>query len=111
MAPKPKTQRKREPHYIREWRTAKNLTQIEAAEAIGVDQSTISKIERGVSPYDQDFLEIAAGIYGCQAVDLICRAPDDKKNIRWNLCHLTGKLNPDQLKQVRSLVISMVGVD
>lgn len=61
----------RQPTFIRAWRQHRELTQVEAAERIDIKQSTLSKIERGDLPYNQDFLERAALAYGCDVSDLL----------------------------------------
>jgi len=62
-----------------EWRKFRHLTQERAAERIGIEQATLSRIERGVHPYNQDFLEVAASVYGCEPADLIAVAPIPQK--------------------------------
>ncbi len=75
MAPVTKPKRNRERHFFREWREHLGLTQDEAAERIGATQSKLSRIEKGVTPYDQDFLEEAARAYGVSVDTLITRHP------------------------------------
>lgn len=70
--------------FLREWRLYRNLTQVQAAERLEIDQSTLSRIERGATPYDQDFLESAAVAYNCEPQDLIMRNPLDRDAI-WTL--------------------------
>jgi transcriptional regulator with XRE-family HTH domain len=69
-------QRPRRPTFLREWREYRNLTQDQAAEKIGIDRSTLSKIERGGVTYNQPFLEAAADAYSCTPADLISRKPE-----------------------------------
>jgi transcriptional regulator with XRE-family HTH domain len=71
MPPVPKPKRKRQRHFIREWRLARNKTQEELADYLGVNQSTMSNLENGKTPYDQDVLERLAIYYGCDAGDLL----------------------------------------
>lgn len=75
MAPVTKPKRERSRHFFREWREHLKLTQDEAAERIGVTQSKLSRIEKGITPYDQDFLEEAAIAYGVSIDTLITRHP------------------------------------
>jgi transcriptional regulator with XRE-family HTH domain len=66
----------RKPTFLREWRKFRKMSQAVACERMGiVKQGTLSKIERGELPYNQDFLEQAALAYGCDAVDLIAVNP------------------------------------
>lgn len=64
-------------HYLKEWRTFRELSQEEAAERLDMDRGHLSKIERGVRPYNQPFLEAAAHVYKCTIADLLTRHPED----------------------------------
>lgn len=76
MAPVPKPKpTNRLPHFLRQWRDHKGLSQEEAAERAEIDRTTLSKIERGLVPYNQDLLERLALAYGCDASDLISVNP------------------------------------
>lgn len=75
MAPRPKQKRERQRHFIREWRKFRGKTQEDAAEFLGADQSTVSNLERGKTPYDQDVLERLAVFYGCDPEDLLSNNP------------------------------------
>jgi transcriptional regulator with XRE-family HTH domain len=71
MAPVPKPKRKRNKHFLGEWRKHREKTQADAAEFLEVDQSTISNLENGKIPYNQDALERLSVLYGCDPGDLI----------------------------------------
>jgi transcriptional regulator with XRE-family HTH domain len=66
-------------HYFLEYREAAGLSQIEAAERIGIDRSHLSKVENGKRPYNQSMLEAAALVYECTPADLISRPPQALK--------------------------------
>ena len=70
-----KPPRKRTPHFIEAWRRHAGLTQVQVAEKMKVEQSTVSKLERGLSPYDQDMLEELAAVFECAPADLISQQP------------------------------------
>lgn len=76
MARKPRTPRKRQPHFFRKWREARFPNQADAMEALGWSQSKISRLENGETPYSQDDLELAAEVYGCSVADLLTRPPE-----------------------------------
>lgn len=42
---------------------------------LGIEQGTLSKLERGVLPYNQDLLERAALAYGCDPYDILTINP------------------------------------
>ena len=76
MAPVKRPPRKRQRTYFREWRLHHDkLKQYEAAEALEIDSSTLSRLESGESPYDQDMLEKMALLYGCDPGDLLAINP------------------------------------
>lgn len=73
-----------QPHYIKEWRKFRGLTQDQLAERIGVTKSYVSKIESFKRRYDQPFLEAAAEVLQCSPADLIIRDPSDPDGI-WSV--------------------------
>jgi len=70
---RPPRQRRRT--YLREWRTYRQMTLEQVAAQIGYDHSNIVRLERGQIPYNQDHLELLAGVYRCEPADLITRNP------------------------------------
>lgn len=68
------------------------MTQIEAGERVGIDQATLGRIERGIIPYNQDFIERAALAYGCDPEDLLSidpLKPDPPKLVYEALKHVS----------------------
>ena len=59
-------------HFIREWRKAKGLTQMQLAERAEVTQAMVSRVENG-SPYDEEFLERVAVALNVTPADLLTR--------------------------------------
>ena len=52
------------------------MTQEQAAESLEIDQSTLSRLERGVLPYDRDILEKMTIVYRChEPADLLTINP------------------------------------
>lgn len=100
MPPIPKP-RPRYRTFLRHWREFKNLTQEAAGDRIGIDRTTLSKIERGLVPYDQALLERAADAYGCEPADLIMRDP---KSPIWSLLDIVRNLPEAQQKQVAGII-------
>lgn len=84
MPPVPKPKHRRAPHFIAAWRRHKGMNQTQLAELLEVDQGTISRLERGESPYDQDALERLAIIFGCEIDDILTvdpQRPEDKARL------------------------------
>lgn len=73
MAQAPRRWRKT---YLREWREFRGKTLESVAEQMGFKHGQLSKIERGIHPYNQHVLEVAALEYACTITDLLTRAPD-----------------------------------
>lgn len=66
----------RQPTFLRNWRKFRKLSQEAASARLGIKQGTLSKIERGELPYNQDFLEQAAIAYRADAAaDLLSIDP------------------------------------
>lgn len=76
MPPVRRPPRKRARTYFREWREYRDRKQGEVAALIEVDPGTLSRLESGKSPYDQDILEKLALVYGCDPEDLISINPN-----------------------------------
>ena len=70
-----------QPHFIKEWRIDRGLTQAQIAEAMGISRSYYTMIERGDRRYDQPFLEAAAVALKCTIGDLVSRKPGDRESI------------------------------
>jgi transcriptional regulator with XRE-family HTH domain len=98
-----------QPHYIREWRKFRGLTQDQLAERIGMDKGYLSKIETGKRRYDQPFLEAAAVVLQCAPADLLVRDPSDPEGF-WSLW---DTLEPVQRRQVVEIAktIKRTGTD
>lgn len=75
MPPIPKKPRERQKTFFKEWREFRDLKQYEVADKLEIEPSTLSRLERGASPYDQDFLERLALVLGCDPEDLLSINP------------------------------------
>lgn len=69
------------PHYIKEWRKDRGLTQLQLARAMSISRPYLTMIERGDRRYDQPFLEAAAAVLNCTPADLIGRPPGGSESI------------------------------
>ncbi len=63
------------PHYIREWRRHRGLTQAQLADAISLHRSHLNKIECGRRFHARPVLEAIAAQLECEPNDLIRRHP------------------------------------
>lgn len=76
MGKKPFDAASRQPTFLRNWRKFRKLSQEAASARLNIKQGTLSKIERGELPYNQDFLEQAAIAYlADSASDLLAIDP------------------------------------
>jgi transcriptional regulator with XRE-family HTH domain len=66
----------RPPHYIREWRKYRELTQERLGERIGRDKSIISKLENDRIDYSGEHLELIGAALGCEPRDLLDLPPN-----------------------------------
>lgn len=76
--------RNKRPTYLRAWRQQANKTLVQVAEHLHMTHGNLSKIERGLVPYNQELLEALAELYGCDPVDLLIRDPSDPNGM-WTL--------------------------
>lgn len=69
--------RRRRPHFIREWRAFRGLTQQQLADMLGTTKTSISRIEDLKQGYTQDFLEACADALGAHPGILLIRGPNE----------------------------------
>jgi transcriptional regulator with XRE-family HTH domain len=82
--------------FLREWRKHRGLSLPEAAERAGTSHPNLSKVERGLVPYNQDILEALALVYGCDPADLLIRDPSAPPN----LYSLLARADEQQRRQI-----------
>lgn len=82
--------------FFREWRQHRHLTLEALAERIGMTHASVSRIERGLQKWDQEFLERAAEALACEPADLLIRDPSDPDGI-WSLW---DKAKPGTRRQI-----------
>lgn len=63
------------PHYIREWREYRHLTQDQLAERVGMSRANVSKVERFKRPFTQGTLALFADRLGIEPRDLLAPPP------------------------------------
>lgn len=83
-----------QPHYIKEWRKFRGLTQAALAKKMGISRPYFTMVELGPEKngrrYDQDFLEAAAAQLDCTVADLIGHPPGERDGVDALLARLEG---------------------
>lgn len=75
---------KHRPTFIRQWRQHRGYSLDQLAERVPMDKGNLSKIERGILPYNQDLLERLAEALMTDPASLIMRDPSQPGAI-WSL--------------------------
>ena len=94
-------------YFFKEWRQFRGLNQEQAAERLDIDQSTLSRIERGTIRFGQEFLEAAAYAYLCEPADLLMRNPLAADAL-WSINENLRKATPDQREQIQAVVEALI---
>lgn len=82
--------------FIRDWRTFRALTLEQLAERVDVTHATLSRIERGLQPYNQALLEALADALATDTASLLIRDPRDPTGI-WSIW---DRANQGQRRQI-----------
>ena len=64
----------------------------------------LSRIERGLQPYNQELLERLAELYRCDVVDLLIRDPSEPTNI-WSIW---DRAKPGERRQIVNVAEALV---
>lgn len=100
---KPKPEPRFRVPYIRAWRELKGYSLEYVAHNVPMDKGNLSKVERGLLPYNQEMLERLADILGTSGANLIGRDP--KKEGR--VIDIVQRLNQSQLEQAERVLSAM----
>lgn len=95
------------PTKIRLWRQASGLSLDQLAEKAGVDKGNLSKMERGILPYNQDVIERVADALGLAVGDLIEREPNRSPALFTTL----KKATPEQVRLIERMADAIVNGD
>jgi transcriptional regulator with XRE-family HTH domain len=103
---RPMSRRKRptglvlDPTYLLEWRKFRDLSLEDVGKLMGIDKTAISRIERGLTPYDQIHLQQMSEIYRATIPDLLYTDP--RRQTQPNQFGMVGFQNvPQGDKKVR----------
>jgi transcriptional regulator with XRE-family HTH domain len=101
MARKPPKPR----HFIRSWRKHRGLTLEQLADRVDTTHASLSRIERGLQPYNQYMLEALADALRCEPADLIMRDPLQEDSI-WSIW---SQVPPETRPVVVNMMRGVVG--
>lgn len=93
--------------YLRDWRKATGRTLEQVADHLNMTHGQLSKIERGVQPYNQDLLEALAELYMVDVVDLIYRPPGVVHDIN----KVVQLAQPEDQAKILAVVRTITGID
>lgn len=102
-------------HYLKEWREAKGIGQQEAASAITLSRTMLSKIENGENPYQQQYVEGLAKLYERSPAELIGTNPSSAQGLdpatKLRSAMLAYGVHRDYLDQALRAIIGFVEDD
>ncbi len=90
--------------FIRDWREHRNLTLVALAERVHSTHASISRIERGLQPYDQPMLEALAGALGTDPASLLIRRPADPQGI-WSIWEQASPTEREQIVRLAQAIV------
>lgn len=102
MAVRFKKTGKRNRHFIAEWRRHRHLSQAALASRLETSTATLSRIENGLIPYSQDFIEAAADALNIDPGSLIMRNPEAPDAV-WSIADRLSKM--PEASQRRALAV------
>lgn|SRR5271166_1704520 len=108
MPAKKRPQRARRRTYLREWRQYRQMTLVQVAPMIGWDHSSLGRLERGETPYNQDHLELLADIYRCQPTDLLIRNPEVDEPSETELVRQLASAPPELRAQAAAVIEALL---
>lgn len=90
--------------FIRAWRQAKHMSLEQLAARVPMDKGNLSKVERGLLPYNQEMLERLASALGTEPASLLMRDPADPEGI-WTIWDRARPGTKRQIAQVAETLI------
>jgi transcriptional regulator with XRE-family HTH domain len=96
------------PTFIRQWREFRGLTQDQLAERVGKSKAQLSRIENGLQPYSQDFLEACADALRTDPASLITRDPTDLNAI-WVVWEKAAPADRERIEAVVNALAARSG--
>lgn len=90
--------------YLREWRKHRGYTLEQLGEMVGMTPGNLSHLERGLIPYNQDFLEAAAEALQTDPASLMMRDPTQPDAI-WSVWEKASAGQREQIIEVAKALI------
>lgn len=84
VTPRFRRQAQFRPTFLRQWREHRKLTLEQLAERVGTTHATLSRVERGLTPYSQPMLEALAEELMTDPASILMRDPTDPEGI-WSV--------------------------
>jgi len=91
--------------YIRQWRQHRGYSLDKLADMVPMDKSNLSKVERGILPYNQEMLERLADALMTDEASLIMRDPTRNDAI-WTIWEQASKGERQQIEAIAQALIS-----
>ena len=92
------------PTYIRQWRNHRGYSLDKLADMVPMDKSNLSKVERGILPYNQEMLERLADSLMTDAASLLMRDPTKEEAI-WSLWE---RASPGERAQIETVADALI---
>lgn len=96
---------KRPPHYLREWRKKREMTQEQLAEAVGTTKSQISELERYNLRLSDKWLRRLAPVLKVQQGWILDYSPDD---LNADILDTWGQIDEDDREQAIRVLRSFI---
>lgn len=92
------------PTFIRQWRTHRGYSLDRLAEMVPMDKSNLSKVERGILPYNQEMLERLAEALMTDPASLLMRDPTQAGAI-WSIWQ---QASPGERQQIEAVAKALI---
>ncbi len=90
--------------FIRSWREHRGLTLEQLADRVETTHATLSRVERGLQPYNQDMLERLAEALQTEPASLLMRNPVDPEGI-WSIW---DSAKPGERRQIVEIARTLI---
>lgn len=92
------------PTFIRQWRKHRGYTVEHLAGMIEITGASLSRIERGLQPYNQELLERVAEALTVEPASLLMRDPSEPEPI-WSIW---DRAKPGERQQIRTVAEALI---